>query len=272
MAEFNGTVGYSSTCTIKTGAFGGTATLDYLGKSRKHNTSSFVFGVGSDDRRAYVWEVPPKEFLLSRREEVDAVVDFGRRRRFEEDRVAFVGDNGVKKVPFEVSEEAFSVGVHRSIVNSILFHPKIPLVVTAGVEKICRVFSPFPFRDFDDVQDNKTDTIPRDNFGYRSQPIMGLSGALREDIRTLIVFDRLIERESQRNTLWNDSEDIPGSDDSDSEDGSSADDDENGSWETTSGEGGSELEWETADEDASEDSFDLVDIEEDGATGVVGEE
>ena len=44
-----------------------------------------------------------------------------------------------------IPKEDFTLKGHRSIVNSVLFHPDQPIIVTAGVEKIVRQFSPFPF-------------------------------------------------------------------------------------------------------------------------------
>ncbi len=47
--------------------------------------------------------------------------------------------------PQVIQKESFTLKPHRSIVNSTLFHPHFPLIFTAGVEKIVRQFSPFPY-------------------------------------------------------------------------------------------------------------------------------
>ncbi|KAJ3024460.1 UNVERIFIED_CONTAM: hypothetical protein HDU68_008149 [Siphonaria sp. JEL0065] len=245
--------GYLSTCTIKTGAFGGGGDVDFLGKQRgksswKRNPGGLVFSVGSDDRRAYVWEVPNKEFLVSKRVDVDPARDFGGSGGLDKRQaaIAFVGDKGEKKVPYEVEEEAFSVGEHRSIVNSVLFHPSLPLIVTAGVEKIVRVFSPFPFSNYNETLENKSDTVPRLN----ALPLLtgmfdDFEATTREDTWTLADFDRLIIRESNRNTLWNNLDDLS-SDTSDGDDDSSDSDDSDDS-------NGSSDSWETMSEDVNEE-------------------
>ncbi|KAI9343516.1 WD40-repeat-containing domain protein [Obelidium mucronatum] len=215
--------GFLSTCTIKTGAFGGgVGPIDYVGSSptrvpwRRH-PRGLVFGVGSDDRRAYVWEVPPTEFLLNKRVDVDAVWDFkGGCSGARTTGVAFVGTNGEKKVPYEVSEEAYSVGEHRSIVNSVLFHPKVPLI------KIVRVFSPFPFRDYNERENNKFDTHPRRHALENFPPSTSFDATI-EDSWVLNDFDSLIKRESGRNTLWDATDDM--SNDTSDEDSDDDDDD-----------------------------------------------
>jgi hypothetical protein len=58
-------------------------------------------------------------------------IDFGSKRR--------------RVLPHMIPKEDFTLQGHRSIVNSVLFHPHQPLIVTAGVEKIVRQFSPFPY-------------------------------------------------------------------------------------------------------------------------------
>ncbi|KAI8617717.1 WD40-repeat-containing domain protein [Chytriomyces sp. MP71] len=155
--------GCSSSCTIKTGAFGDALAAGYpMSRSGVDRSSGFVFGMGSDDRRAYVWDVPREAWLMDRRRSVDAFADATMEVGGGTGRdVAFVSKEGVKKIPFLVEEELFSMAGHRSVVNSVAFHPRMPLIATAGVEKVVRLFSPYAWSDYDEEKDNKTDSVHR---------------------------------------------------------------------------------------------------------------
>ena len=109
---------YQSISTIKTGSF---------------SPDSNYFCAGSDDFSAYVWEIPSISHMKNKRE-MEYQGEF--------DEITF----GFKRTkPFVIDQEAFTLKNHRSIVNSTLFHPYLPLIFTAGVEKLVRVFSPFKF-------------------------------------------------------------------------------------------------------------------------------
>ncbi|KAJ3243761.1 hypothetical protein HDU78_011828 [Chytriomyces hyalinus] len=194
--------GYSSACTIKSGAFGDAHAGGYLAGHTEEDasfpSSGYVFGVGSDDQRAYVWHVPSAAWLLDRRLDVEGAFCLGNHEASRT--VANTDVLGNKKIPFQVDEELFALQDHRSIVNSIAFNPKSPVIATAGVEKVVRLFSPFPYEDYDEDLDNKRDTVSRKRISQsRRTPNHETT---EEDISILSEFDRIVGRERLRNTVW----------------------------------------------------------------------
>ncbi|GAA5985746.1 hypothetical protein JCM10908_007094 [Rhodotorula pacifica] len=119
--------GYRNTTTTKHGSFGGG--LD-AGPGR-----GLYYAAGSDDFRAYVWEVPRLEGLREgRRKGVKAgdVVDYG--IRFLDS--TSLGPLSPSTYPTLISPATQILTGHRSIVNTALFHPTLPLLYTSGVEKV----------------------------------------------------------------------------------------------------------------------------------------
>ncbi|GAA5862389.1 hypothetical protein JCM8547_007625 [Rhodosporidiobolus lusitaniae] len=112
--------GYRNTCTMKHGSFGG-------GSGASAGRGLFYAG-GSDDFKAYVWEVPDVETLRRRREEKpkEELSGIGFRSRSHPDKVT---------LPASISTPSAILTGHRSIVNTALFDPNLPRIWTSGVEK-----------------------------------------------------------------------------------------------------------------------------------------
>ncbi|KWU45602.1 WD40 repeat-like protein [Rhodotorula sp. JG-1b] len=107
--------GYRNTTTTKHGSFGGGADAT--------PGRGLYYAAGSDDFKAYVWEVPNLERLRE-----------GRRKRVAAS--ATYGPTADATYPTLVSPASSVLTGHRSVVNTALFHPTLPLLYTAGVEKI----------------------------------------------------------------------------------------------------------------------------------------
>ncbi|KAJ3237641.1 hypothetical protein HDU81_009191 [Chytriomyces hyalinus] len=196
--------GYSSACTIKSAAFGDAREGSYLAgykeeEDARFSSRGYVLGVGSDDQRAYIWHVPTAAWLLDRRQDVDRTFNVGGYNATRT--VANTDVLGNKKIPFQVDEELFALQDHRSIVNSIVFNPKSPVIATAGVEKVVRLFSPFPYEDYDENLDNNRDTVSRKRFSPNSRT-RNHDKTTEEDVSILNEFDRIVGRERLRNTIW----------------------------------------------------------------------
>uniref|UniRef100_A0A7S0ZK67 Uncharacterized protein n=1 Tax=Timspurckia oligopyrenoides TaxID=708627 RepID=A0A7S0ZK67_9RHOD len=69
-------------------------------------------GCGSDSNKAYIWN-----------------------RKL---------DEKITRKPSAVHKSAYVLDAHRSIVNTIKFHPILPIVATAGIEKVVRLWSSLP--------------------------------------------------------------------------------------------------------------------------------
>jgi len=85
----------------------------------------------------------------------------------------------------QVPNPLFTLKSHRSIVNSLLFHPHLPLIYTAGVEKLVRMFSPFPFID------PKLISSTQERVRGNLVPYNVQQGELSEDASVLNFFDML---------------------------------------------------------------------------------
>lgn len=128
------TLGYMNHTTIKHGAIG-----------RMGSANNEYFCAGSDDFRAYVWQLPsPQELLDGRREvspaswlnEADGVIGF------------LDTSTGHRYVPTDLSSPLCRLTGHKTIVNCTIFHPHFYHVVTAGVENSILVHSPTPSGPF----------------------------------------------------------------------------------------------------------------------------
>ncbi|KAF8588568.1 WD40 repeat-like protein [Ramaria rubella] len=117
---------YVNACTIKNGSFGspGAGTECY-------------YGTGSDDFRGYIWHIP--EGLAAHRREL-SFSDWGAEREV----IGFAKSvTGRRVVPVELRKPHFLVYGHKSIINTVLFHPLEPYIATSGVERHVLVHSPF---------------------------------------------------------------------------------------------------------------------------------
>ncbi|KAI4528008.1 WD40 repeat-like protein [Schizophyllum commune Loenen D] len=120
--------GYSNSCTMKHGSFSGQA---FKGK---------YYAAGSDDFRGYMWRIPSVEELLERREVM------GRGDAISKDVIAYAGPgtNSKAYIPVTLTKPMCQLTGHTSIVNSTLFHPTLPHIATAGIERDVLIHGPTP--------------------------------------------------------------------------------------------------------------------------------
>jgi WD40 repeat protein len=145
---------YRNMCTLKSCTF--------IGSDHEYIVS------GSDDFRIYGWKIPADFDLTSttynsrhrviRNELIESSVDndissednesedvvepSAKRRRVENkpETVKQLESHGA----FVVSQPRFVLTGHKSIVNNIAYHPSLPLMVSSGVEKVIKMWSPYP--------------------------------------------------------------------------------------------------------------------------------
>ncbi|SPO28487.1 related to SRP40 - serine-rich protein with a role in pre-ribosome assembly or transport [Ustilago trichophora] len=182
----------SSCCTIKHGSFGLQA-----------QTGKLHYAIGSDDFRAYVFEIPSKEELMRKREFVsrsdwlhetthlhsqrqdttshpaeqrdrdnqarhiedgnedsdDDMVEEGEVDHDSE--VAYCAGSILRAQsvvrPARITQQAYVLCGGRSIINTALIHPTLPLVLTAGIVSEIKVHSAGPL--------SSIDVRPRDKWG-----------------------------------------------------------------------------------------------------------
>ncbi|KAK4050953.1 hypothetical protein OIV83_003082 [Microbotryomycetes sp. JL201] len=126
--------GYRNTTTTKHSSFSGGAGNDLF------------LAAGSDDFNAYIWKVPSVQLLKDRRQSRPArlsgspvVVEAG------SECFPSSADPTQCTEPYSVTVPTAVLSAHRSIVNTALFHPTLPLVFTCGIEKMVQVHSSTPF-------------------------------------------------------------------------------------------------------------------------------
>ncbi|KAF8158181.1 WD40-repeat-containing domain protein [Crassisporium funariophilum] len=122
---------YINSCTMKHGSFG----------SPDSGTDDLYAG-GSDDFRGYVWRIPPLAQLEQRRK-VFSKNEWGSYESLST--IAFTESHFDQKiVPVEIATPLCRLTGHKSIVNTVLFHPHLLHIVTAGVERNIVLHSPTP--------------------------------------------------------------------------------------------------------------------------------
>jgi WD repeat-containing protein 22 len=142
---------YSSLATIKTGTF-----CDTIGQ--------LAFFGGSDNGFAHGWKIPSKEEMTStQKHTMEIPLD---------DEILFQNqDHNVK--PMEIANSNFSLGKSNSIINTVIAHPTLPYIITAGVEKTISIHSAHEIpASIDKDASNVHDTL--------------------EDLETIYFFDRLV--------------------------------------------------------------------------------
>lgn len=200
------------------------------------------YAAGSDDFNAYLWEVPSVELLRERRREPGATAaDWfdGEKANVGESPALFrfvtspgslalssVGGSAVFEltsdfrtafdtgtsanpsftIPHSLSVPSSILSAHRSIVNTALFHPTLPLLFTAGIEKMVQVHSPTPFSS----SASSTPFVPRtprprkgglDTRDEDEEEALGMF----EDKEALEYFDALLEdQDGREEALWRD--------------------------------------------------------------------
>ncbi|KZV92289.1 WD40 repeat-like protein [Exidia glandulosa HHB12029] len=174
---------YANCCTTKHGSFGGT-----------HDS---YYGTGSDDFRGYAWKLPDTQTLVAARQEVDLgtwVADA------DEKAVGFTTSMSAPRVqPLVLDAPAFRLTGHSTIVNSLLFHPHEPLVVTSGVESFARLHSPFDQGGFErtpvNVRELPKEPTERERAFLRALR-RGAHGDLEGDEAAIAFFDEVVREES----------------------------------------------------------------------------
>ncbi|KAH9447997.1 hypothetical protein MJO28_011549 [Puccinia striiformis f. sp. tritici] len=196
--------GFRDVCTIKHGGF----------SNNVHSDSTYFAG-GSDDFRCYGWKLPSISEMESQRYEVDKLSDWLGESTM--DTCAY--GNKTITVPMTISKPSFKLHGHRSIANSLVFHPNLPLICTSGVEKLVKVHSTrqvgwYPHQTSHSRAQTTSTTVRRKiSVADRSPFIFGPSHRSQqhstgrpedEDLETLAMFDALLEREKEvgEQSLW----------------------------------------------------------------------
>ncbi|GJE88449.1 WD40 domain-containing protein [Phanerochaete sordida] len=183
---------YANSCTIKHGSFGGPG----LDKDDYYST-------GSDDFRAYVWKLPSDSLLREHQQ----VIDYEQWGALVEDPVGFAATAASDRyIPMELSRPHCRLAGHKSIVNSTLWHPHWPYLVTAGVERHILLHS--PTSDTPCIADmpltpQEVRELPGPNPEDRGRMIRALTQGRdlddpdvdRNDINTIALFDEILRSE-----------------------------------------------------------------------------
>lgn len=214
------------------------------------------YAAGSDDFAAYVWKVPSLESLKNRRRNLTGAQSESEWIVSPSD-VPLIGTHSFLVTGLRADETAtgfrdedeYEIIVpptitspqrlyqHRSIVNTALFHPTLPLLYTCGIEKVIRVHSSIPSassssavvewiprqkdqwdtRDDAEEQEDSYGMFPSESTSASTtfeEPWRAIS-ARRENLRTLEIFDSYLEDDVE--PLWGakDSDDSESSGDED---------------------------------------------------------
>ncbi|KAA1113130.1 hypothetical protein PGT21_022203 [Puccinia graminis f. sp. tritici] len=196
--------GFRDVCTIKHGAF----------SNHIHSDSTYFAG-GSDDFRCYGWKLPTISEMERERYEVGNLSDWLGGTTIN----TCAYGNRTITVPVTIPKPSLTLHGHRSIPNSLIFHPYLPLICTSGVEKIVKVHSTrqvgwYPHQTAHSrAQTTSTTVRKKMNVGDRVPLMFGSSERSRrrsnaspedEDLETLAMFDALLEREKElgEHSLW----------------------------------------------------------------------
>ena len=82
--------------------------------------------------------------------------------------------------------------------NSVVWHPHQPMIITAGVEKVIRIFSPFPFADDPGKKSSTTERARASTSAMSAAYSMMMSRgsdndhSVDESLETLVFFDILV--------------------------------------------------------------------------------
>ncbi|KAF9645772.1 WD40 repeat-like protein [Thelephora ganbajun] len=188
---------YANACTIKHGSFGGPSL-----------TSDAYYGAGSDDFRGYVWKIPETPMLLEQRKEIG--VD---RWPLEGDEtIAFAKSvHGIRYQPVSLSQPLFRLNGHKSIVNSVLFHPSLLHIVTAGIERHVILHSPTkssPCAKNLALTSTTVRALPAGSAEDHSRFLRAISSGLGtndsggEDAETIVLFDEILRTEGEARDIF----------------------------------------------------------------------
>jgi len=199
---------FSDSVTMKHGSFGGSA---------QNTGGEAYYSSGSDDFRGYLWKIPPLSTLENERRVISAD-DW--QNGAEDGVAAFTGSSHarVKYVPKELSTPLTRLCGHLSIVNNALIHPVFPLIATAGIERQVSLHSPTPSTPW-------ASNLPLTPTTTRSLPttpvdpsvVVEADVSLREEAYTIAYFDRILQREGERDVfaLTKEKPAVPSDDDED---------------------------------------------------------
>jgi len=210
---------YANTCTIKHGSFGGPAL-----------TSDAYYGAGSDDFRGYVWKIPETQMLLEQRKEIDV----GRWMLEGDETIAFTkSPRGTRYQPVSLSRPLFRLNGHKSIVNSVLFHPSLLHIATAGIERHIILHSPTkssPCAKSLGLTPTAMRDLPVGSAEDRSRFLVAMTLGLGtdefdEDAETVALFDEIIRMEGDGRDIFS-SRSCDGDEVEEEEDGEESDEDD----------------------------------------------
>ncbi|PKI84512.1 hypothetical protein MVES1_001821 [Malassezia vespertilionis] len=161
--------GYRNSCTVKRGSFG-----------FESQTGCMYYASGSDDFRAYGWKIPPLDTLISGhasmlesewKADADTGLDHVWFRAESEDSV-------VMERPVSLSTPAFTLEGSQSIVNSAMCHPTLPMIATAGIERLVRLHYAVP-TSLEHTSPNWMDTKPKTRARVRKMNTLAVYRAIR---------------------------------------------------------------------------------------------
>lgn len=92
---------------------------------------------------AYGWILPETEDLLNNRKFSSYPMVGSKSDDTLTAPIMFACNESKSIEPLKVKKASYKLGPHRSIVNSVVSHPHLPILVTAGVEKVVRLWSSF---------------------------------------------------------------------------------------------------------------------------------
>lgn len=141
---------------------------------------------GSDNELIYVWKLSKRIEYYKQTRNLISISQQEFVDRFHG--IRFEGD-----VPFEInSQPIHKISGPRSNVNSVIAHPKLPLIASAGVEKVIRLHSSYPIENCN----LKANVIKRrHSVGTRIMLPFDDDETEEEDPRTLAMFDVLNAQE-----------------------------------------------------------------------------
>ncbi|WFC99187.1 hypothetical protein MYAM1_001931 [Malassezia yamatoensis] len=164
--------GYRNSCTVKRGTFG-----------FESQTGDLYYVTGSDDFRAYGWRIPPRNELTSNRIAM-LPSDWSAHETQGTDRVWFRMDNGLESsrmiLPSELDQPSFTLEGSRSIVNSAVCHPTLPMVATAGIERVVRLHYAVP-ASIEHTRDDYDSIRPKTRSRLRAVNMAAVIRAIRRD-------------------------------------------------------------------------------------------
>ncbi|KAI0087760.1 WD40-repeat-containing domain protein [Irpex rosettiformis] len=179
---------YSNSCTMKHGSFGGPGLI-----------FDEYYAAGSDNFCGYVWKIPSIEEMKQERE-ILTDAEFYQRDRSTTAFASSLSDD--RYIPMQLQRPVCQLGGHKSIVNSALFHPHWPMVLTAGVERHITLHSPLSDSPcavgLGKTSNDIRQLPPVDAEGRRRAVealMIGPSEADSDDEGTIALFDEILRQE-----------------------------------------------------------------------------